>query len=82
LQDIWRNRDKSSPGIYFPKAKTELMERLKNKGFQWEGGGEKDNYLKAICPRCGWVYNCELTEKYMKAKEQKEMTKTIKNHEC
>lgn len=83
LKDIWEDRDKSSLlGTDFPKAKTELMEELKNKDFLWEGGEEKDNYIKAICPRCEWVYNCELTERYMKVEEQKEMEEAVKNHEC
>ncbi|WP_147410379.1 hypothetical protein [endosymbiont GvMRE of Glomus versiforme] len=83
LKSIWEDRNKPSLlGTDFPKAKTELMEELKNKGFQWEGGEKKDNYIKAICPRCGWTYNCELTEKYLKVEEQKEMAKAVKKHEC
>ena len=83
LKDIWEDRNKSTHlGTYFPKAKTELMDELVNKGFQWKGGEEKDNFIEAVCPRCGWIYNCRLTEKYLKVEEQRKVTKAVKSHEC
>ena len=83
LKDVWEDRNKSAHlGTYFPKAKSELMGELVNKGFQWKGGEEKDNFIEAVCPRCGWTYNCQLTEKYLKVEEQRKMKKAVKSHEC